>query len=233
MGKHLDEPDDAQPRPPIWRTKVAFSAVLMLTVIVATVFGFRWLITDQPGTDNSRISVNHDEDEPDDAASPDDETTPTDQPVEETTGAQAIVHVAGEVYEPGIVELADDARVIDAIEAAGGPTDQAQLEALNLAAVVNDGEYVLVPDRDAAANPDESSQVNPAGPASPEDGGTVNVNTADASALETLPGIGPATAADIIAHRDQHGPFADLASLEEVSGIGPATRERLDGLVSW
>lgn len=61
----------------------------------------------------------------------------------------------------------------------------------------------------------------------------VNINTADTAALETLPGVGPATAEQIIAHREQHGDFTNLASLEEVSGIGPATRERLDGLVSW
>lgn len=237
MAKHLDAPDETQPRPPIWRTKVAVSAVLMLAVVVATVFGFRWLIADQPGAHDTKLAVNSDDPGPEDSDAdtpPGEATPPADAPAEDSAGAQTIVHVAGEVHTSGIVELSENARVVDAIEAAGGPTQQAQLDALNLAEVVNDGDYILVPDSDEATrNPDDSPQTSHAGPASGGDAGTVDINTADATALETLPGIGPATAADIIAHREQHGPFTDLSSLEEVSGIGPATRERLDGLVSW
>lgn len=236
MAKHLDAPDETQPQPLIWRTKVAVSAVLMLAVVVATVFGFRWLIADQPGADDTKLAVNTEDTGSEDsgADTQDEATAPADAPAEDSAGAQTIVHVAGEVHASGIVELSENARVVDAIEAAGGPTQQAQLDALNLAEVVNDGDYILVPDSDEATrNPDDSPQTSHAGPASGGDAGTVDINTADATALETLPGIGPATAADIIAHREQHGPFTDLSSLEEVSGIGPATRERLDGLVSW
>lgn len=227
MGKHLAEPDEQQPRAPIWRTKVALSAVLMLVVIVATVFGFRWLITDQPATQDSTFAVDNTDPEPFDDTS-EEATDTTDEP----SGAVTIIHVAGEVHEPGIVELSGDIRVVDALEAAGGPTDQAQLDALNLAAVANDGDYILVPDRETAQ--DFNAVDAPAEPGvGGESTGTVDINTADSAALETLPGVGPATAADIIAHREQHGAFTDLADLEAVSGIGPATRERLDGLVEW
>lgn len=239
MAKHLAEPDEEQPPAPIWRTKVALSAVLMLAVIVMTVFGFRWLTSDQPGTPDTTFAVNNSEAEPsleDDEAVADTAQEDEDSADQGTSSEQIIVHVAGEVHNPGIAELTGDARVVDAIEAAGGPTDGAHLDALNLAALANDGDYILVPD--SAADAAQDDPLPPGGGNEPDGAagagnGTVNINTADAAALETLPGIGPATASDIIGHRDQHGDFTDLASLEEVSGIGPATRERLNGLVSW
>lgn len=232
MAKHLEEPYESQPRAPIWRTKVALSAVLMLIVVIATFFGFRWLITDQPAAQDTTLAVDNDDVQPFDQ---DTGTGDEDEAQPEPTDQLLIVHVAGEVQQPGIVELSQDARVIDAIEAAGGPTQQAQLHTLNLAAKANDGDYILVPDPEAGDVPLGDVPGAEAGPAGSHDAtaGTVNLNSADAAALETLPGIGPATAEQIIAHREQHGDFADLASLEEVSGIGPATRERLDGLVSW
>lgn len=225
MAKHLAEPEDTPTQPPLWRTKTAISAVLMLVVSVLTVFAFRWLTADQAATSKTTLPVDQ-IDEPFDAAQP-----PEPAP-DAVADEHAVVHVAGEVQDPGIVELETGARVIDAIEGAGGPTDQAQLDALNLAAVINDGDYILVPDRQAADTPSAQAQPGGTAPASSQHG-TVNLNTADAAELETLPGIGPATAAQIIAHREQHGPFTQLMDIEAVSGIGPATRERLDGLVSW
>lgn len=233
MAKHLAEPDENQPRAPIWRTKIALSAVLMLAVVVMTIFGFRWLITDRSGTQDTTFAVNNSEPEPQDTDQSPDAGSDHDMSEDDSLNTeQLIVHVAGEVHEPGIVELSADARVVDAIKAAGGPTEQAHLDALNLAAVATDGDYILVPDhQDATANPGHPAEAP--GSASSTDNGTVNINTGDVAALETLPGVGPATAEQIIAHREQHGSFTDLTSLEEVSGIGPATRERLDGLVSW
>ncbi|HIW47331.1 MAG TPA: ComEA family DNA-binding protein [Candidatus Yaniella excrementigallinarum] len=237
MGKHLVEPNEHQPKAPIWRTRVALSAVLMLAIAVLTFFGFRWLITDQPATKGTTLAV--DQDGVEDSEAPfDDPAKPNDaeEPGANSPADTLVLHVAGEVHDPGIVELSSDIRVIDAIKAAGGPTDNAALDALNLAAVTNDGDYIFVPDEETAqTNPDISTGANSANQpqANTDPAGLVNISTADAAELETLPGIGPATAAQIIEHREQHGAFADLASLEEVSGIGPATRERLDGLVSW
>lgn len=229
MAKHLAEPDE-QPTPPLWRTKIALSAVLMLIVVVITVYGFRWLITDQPATPEPTIAVNSGENDTLESS-----TDPEPLVEATTTGETTIIHVAGEVHKPGIVEVTQGARVVDAIEGAGGPTDEAQLDALNLAAVVNDGEYILVPDQDSVNETTAGAPPVSDGGGAPATGDTakVNINTADSSQLETLPGIGPATAAQIIAHREQHGPFTQLVDLEAVSGIGPATRERLDGLVSW
>jgi len=237
MGKHLSEPNEDQPKAPIWRTRVALSAVLMLAIAILTFFGFRWLITDQPSTQDTTLAVDQDTVEDskgpfDDSAIPDD----AEDPDANSSADTLILHVAGEVHDPGIVELSSNIRVIDAIKAAGGPTDNAALDALNLAAVTNDGDYIFVPDEETAqANLNVSAGGTGGGQpqANADSAGLVNINTADAAELETLPGIGPATAAQIIEHRDQHGAFTNLASLEEVSGIGPATRERLDGLVSW
>jgi len=237
MAKHLAEPSEDQPRAPLWRTKVTLSAVLMLVLVIGTFFGFRWLINDQPGGQDTTLAVNNKQE---DSSSSKPEVSPTPQlndedvaQLDEISEGSLIVHVAGEVHEPGIVELAADDRVVDAIEAAGGATQQARLDALNLAAVVSDGDYIMVPDREA-----DNSNLGAELPSSSHgsaqaDNGPVNINTADSAALETLPGVGPATASQIIAHRDQHGDYTDLASLEAVSGIGPATLERLDGLVSW
>lgn len=125
-----------------------------------------------------------------------------------------VLHVHGAVGEPGIVELPLGSRVVDAIAAARGPTDDADLDAVNLARVVADGEELYVPRLGEVPPPSE----NGSGPAAD---GRVNLNTADAAALETLAGVGPALAARIIAWREQNGPFRSVDELTAVSGIGP------------
>ncbi len=133
------------------------------------------------------------------------------------------VHVAGEVRRPGVYEFDAGQRVIDAIDAAHGPTSRAVLDGLNLAAPLADGTQIVVPARGAAA---------PGGlPAVPGTGdgedAPINVNTADATQLEELSGIGEVLAQAIIDHRTEHGPFASVDDLEDVSGIGPATLEEI------
>ncbi len=143
-----------------------------------------------------------------------------------------LVHVVGEVREPGVVRLPPGSRVGDAIEAAGGAKRTADLAALNLAAPVTDGEQVRVPKPGEVAltNP-QSSGGDPAGSTGGAGGGALDLNTADAATLETLPGVGPVLAERIVSHRDQHGPFASVDALQDVSGIGPATFDRLRDLV--
>ncbi|OYX54375.1 MAG: hypothetical protein B7Y93_06435 [Micrococcales bacterium 32-70-13] len=131
-----------------------------------------------------------------------------------------VLHVVGAVVEPGIVELPLGSRVVDAIATAGGPTDDADLAGVNLARVVADGEQLHVP------HVGEASPAAPGG-AAPAADGRVNLNTADAVALETLPGVGPAIAARIIAWRDANGPFRSVDELTAVSGIGERTLEGL------
>jgi competence protein ComEA len=137
------------------------------------------------------------------------------------TTALIIVDVAGEVRRPGVYEFAEGDRVIDAIERAGGALPRAELSLLNLAAALVDGTQILVP----KAGPGAPGVVPGAAPGST--GGLINVNTASATELESLSGIGEVLAATIIEYRTQNGPFASVEDLMDVSGIGPATLEEI------
>jgi competence protein ComEA len=130
-----------------------------------------------------------------------------------------IVHVVGQVLRPGIVELDDGARVIDAIDAAGGVTQAADIDSLNLARIVVDGEQVYVP----AVGEDVGARSLPQHATT---NGPISLSRADQATLETLPGVGPSLAARIIAFRDTHGPFQSVSDVLAVSGIGPATLDR-------
>jgi competence protein ComEA len=132
-----------------------------------------------------------------------------------------IVDVAGAVREPGVYEFAEGDRVIDAIERAGGSLAKADLSLLNLAAPLADGTQILVP----KAGPPVAGVAGGAVPGST--GGLINVNTASATELETLSGIGEVLAATIIEYRTQNGPFASVEDLMDVSGIGPATLDEI------
>ncbi len=123
----------------------------------------------------------------------------------------AMVHVAGAVRQPGVYGLPVGSRVADAIAAAGGPLDGAPLDSINLARQVVDGEQVRVPTQDEAGASLGLSV-----------DGRININAADASQLEDLPGVGPVLAGRIVAFRDEHGPFASVGALELVPGLGPA-----------
>ena len=131
-----------------------------------------------------------------------------------------IVDVAGEVRQPGVYEFAEGDRVIDAIERAGGQLPKADLSLLNLAAPLTDGTQILVP----TAGP--PGAVVPGGTTGSSTG-LININSASATELETLSGIGEVLAATIIEYREQNGPFAAVDDLMDVSGIGPATLEEI------
>jgi len=145
---------------------------------------------------------------------------PTDIPVD-APAPVIYVHILGQVREPGLYALPDGARAVDAVAAAGGFTDAADAGGLNLARLVSDGEQIVVPaiGEAPAAAPGMSD-------------GKVNLNTADAATLDTLPGVGPATAAKIIAWREQHGRFEAIEDLLDVGGIGEAKFDSLRDLVT-
>jgi competence protein ComEA len=143
--------------------------------------------------------------------------------------APVLVDVAGWVRRPGVYRLPAGARVIDAIEAAGGARPGAELQALNLAAPLVDGTQILVP-RPGEAPPLPAPPAVAGSGAVP--GALVNVNTATAAELETLPGIGEVTAQAIIDHRTEHGPFASVDQLLDVTGIGDVTLENIRDLVT-
>ena len=146
------------------------------------------------------------------------------------TPGSVFVHVAGWVRRPGVYELQEGARVIDALELAGGPKRGAELSALNLAAVLTDGQQVIVP-RTAETGAGGGAGTVPAAPGTAP-GGLINVNTATATDLEELPGIGPVLAEAIVAFREENGPFTSVDQLEDVSGIGPVTLEEIRDLVT-
>ncbi|HEY7668087.1 MAG TPA: ComEA family DNA-binding protein [Actinomycetota bacterium] len=142
--------------------------------------------------------------------------------------APVIVDVAGWVRTPGVYEFSSGDRIVDAIARAGGARRGADLAALNLAAPLVDGTQILVPREGEAPPAGVVGAVATGGAA----GGLVNINTASATELEALPGIGEVLAATIVAYRDEHGPFASVDQLEDVSGIGPSTLEELRDLVT-
>jgi competence protein ComEA len=145
-------------------------------------------------------------------------------PTHTATAAPVFVHVVGAVRRPGLYRLPDGARVDDALRRAGGPTRRAQLELVNLAARIADGEQVVVPRRGSAVAVAPGGSAEPAGP--------VHLNTATLDQLDTLPGVGPVTAQKILDYRQQHGAFGSVDELDAVSGIGPARLEQLRGLVA-
>jgi competence protein ComEA len=129
-----------------------------------------------------------------------------------------VVHVAGEVRKPGVYRLPGGARVADAVERAGGVSGRGDPDAINLAAKLADGQQVVVPPRGGGAV---------AGPASED--GPISVGSATVEQLDTVEGIGPVTAQNIIDWRDEHGGFSSIEDIDQVPGIGPATMEALKG----
>lgn len=141
----------------------------------------------------------------------------------ETQGALVYVHIGGAVQQGGVYELPETARVIDAVNAAGGFSDEAAQDAVNLARLVSDGEQIIVPTEEEVQNAREqagASSVSLGGSAAVTPDGKVNINTASSEELQTLSGVGPSTAQKIIAEREANGPFASPEDIQRVSGIG-------------
>lgn len=149
-------------------------------------------------------------------AAPTESVTLTDADSTDAPTGELYVHVLGAVEKPGLYVLDLDARLVDALAAAGGTTDQADLTAVNLARVLDDGEQIVVPAVGAIA---EAPGAAPPGAAPPGDA-RIDLNAADQAALETLPRIGPALAGQIIAWREENGRFQSVDDLLAVPGIG-------------
>lgn len=155
--------------------------------------------------------------------------------------APVVVHVAGAVAKPGVIRLQQGSRVDDAIRAAGGATADADVNRLNLALVVEDGQKIYVPQQGenmpAVADPAgagvsaEGAPGSAGGPAGVA-GGKINLNTADASELDALPKVGPVLAQRIVDWRKEHGAFKTVEELDAVDGVGPKMLEALLPLVT-
>jgi competence protein ComEA len=168
--------------------------------------------------------------------------SPTSGPAPANADGPVVVSVVGLVHKPGLVTLAPGARIADALTAAGGALDGADLIGLNMARRVTDGEQIIVgivaaPGQPAAmgssisAGPSTSApEAAPTGKASAPSG-LVDLNAATVEDLDALPGVGPVTAAAIIAWRDANGRFTSIDQLGDVDGIGPARLEKLRDLV--
>jgi competence protein ComEA len=167
------------------------------------------------------------------ASSPDGESSAVT--VGAATGGSATVHVVGEVQRPGVYRLRLGLRVQDAIKRAGGAKADADLEAINLAAKLTDAQQVVVPEKaarvaasaGAAGGADATAGASGAAGVGTTPGPPINLNSATAEQLDTLDGVGPATAQKILEYRAQHGGFGSVEDLANVSGIGPKRLEAL------
>lgn len=149
----------------------------------------------------------------------------TPEPAPTLTPAPMMVYVTGAVSQSGVVTLSPGSRVQDALLAAGGAAANADLERLDMAALLHDGDTIHVYAQGEASQPSLEQPDMP--------GGVVHVNRATLEELDTLPGIGPALAQRIIDYRTANGAFTSLQELTEVSGIGDRTIEALEGLVAF
>jgi len=153
-------------------------------------------------------------------------STPEPAPQFTATPQPLRVYISGAVQQPDVYALAPGSIVKDALLAAGGPASDADLDRINLASPLADGQQIYVPRLG-----EESVPVQPPSRL-PASGGKVNINTADTASLETLPGIGPALAQRIVDFRQASGPFESIEEVMEVSGIGPGIFEKIRELIA-
>ena len=197
----LEEHDNSEDEPR-WRWRVSLRVAVTATLVVA--LGAALVLYLPRQVVRSESSLREGE-----AAGP-----PVSASVAAVTilpAGSVVVHVAGAVVSPGLYTLDGGARIAEAVAAAGGASEGGDLDALNLARVVVDGEQVRVPLAGDSARAD----------------GRININLADAATLEGLPGVGPVLASRIAEYRETHGPFASVEALDAVSGVGPAMLEKM------
>jgi competence protein ComEA len=215
-----------------WQSDARFGVVVL--VVIALVAGVVWYRIGVGGASAGESVA------PPRAVTTTSRATAGSEPSPSTTakGAAATiaVHVAGAVNHPGVVELHAGARVIDAVEAVGGALADGDLDRLNLAAKLSDGQRVFVAkagqaDPGAAGDPSAAAATGDT-TSTPAAGGKVNLNTATQAQLEALPGIGPTFAQSIIAERQRRGGFRSVNDLRSVRGIGDKRFAELAPLVA-
>jgi competence protein ComEA len=140
----------------------------------------------------------------------------------EGEGGDVVVDVTGAVANPGVYRMPAGSRVNDAVQRAGGATGKANVEGINLAARLSDGQQIVVPEKVAGSSPAADAAAGAASSEAP-----IGLGTATLEQLDTIEGIGPVTAQKILEFRDQHGGIASLEQLDQIDGIGPATMEAL------
>lgn len=219
-----------------FRTRTGLGAAAALMVVAALTGGWMWW---QSATESpSAVPFSDVSAVPDDGAGPAPDPDAPAAPGDGTLPPETIlVHIAGAVAKPGVVELPAGSRLFEAIAAAGGGSDTADPARLNLAAVLADGQKVLVPaigepDSGGAAPGTAAGSAAGAGAGGVIPGsGKINLNTADVAELGSLPRVGPVLAQRIVDWRQQHGKFKTVEELDAVEGIGPKMLETLLPLV--
>ena len=202
----------------------------LAAIVTSFVFGAIVLLV--RGEDNSPIQVVLPTPESSGAST----VTQPDAASEANREDDLMVYVSGAVRNPGVYRLQPENRLSDAVSAAGGATSDADLDAVNLARRVKDEEHYHIP-RVGETPPSGTSQdgelSQQSGPVIDATcGGLIDLNLASVSQLDTLPGIGPVRANDIVVHRETNGSFVSVEEITEVSGIGPATLEKIRDLVT-
>ena len=227
--------DPARPKGPRWRVGVGAVVVLLLVLaavaVAITAFSSGSGSTELVDGDASGAGAS--------SGSPFGDATAGGSTTDSGSGAGPVsgsvfVHVLGQVVTPGLYEVPAGSRLVDVVAAAGGFTADADQGGVNLARTVADGEQVRVPavGEEPPASEGGGAAAGGAAPGSGAADGLVHLGTATAAELETLPGVGPATSAAILAWRDEHGGFRTVDDLLEVPGIGEKTLEKLRPLVA-
>jgi competence protein ComEA len=190
---------------------LVYGAVAVTLLLV----GARWIRSaDQPGSDPGGVSFS--------SSSDSSQSTGASFGVDPQGGEDVVVDVTGAVGSPGVYRLPAGSRVNDAVQRAGGATARAEVEGINLAARLGDGQQVVVP----ARVPGGSATTGGSGAADAGDG-PISLGSATVEELDTIEGIGPVTAQNIVDFRDQHGGVSSVDQLDQIDGIGPATMDAL------
>lgn len=146
---------------------------------------------------------------------------------EETHISQITVHITGAINNPGVIILEEGARIVDALEAAGGETEEADVNRLNLAYVLEDGEKLYIPSK----NEEEQEYITQGKDNMSEGQSKININSAQIEELITLPEVGEATANKIIEYRKENGKFQKIEDLKNVPGIGDSKYENIKTMI--
>ena len=163
--------------------------------------------------------------------------TPEQNQTKQEKEENIFIHIAGCVQKEGLLELKSDNRLADAIEKAGGLTENADLSEINLACILEDGMKIYIPNKNEPKKTIQEEQItkentNIAKQQTTKTTQKVNINTATQSQLETLPGIGPTTATKILEYRKEKGKFTEKEQIKEVSGIGEAKYKKIEEYIT-
>jgi|SRR5215211_5890529 len=196
---------------------IVYGAVAVVLLLV----GARWIRSgDAQGKPAGEVSYT---DSPASSASTGDGSLTVDT----EGGIDVVVDVAGAVSDPGVYRLPAGSRVEDALQRAGGATAQAQVESVNRAARLTDGQQIIIPDKAESAVGVAAGSTAVGSAPTAESTAPISVGTATVEELDTIEGIGPVTAQKIVEFRDQQGGLSSVDQLDEIDGIGPATMEAL------